>query len=116
MIDDPRKTARLVAALEASLPFETRLSASLAQMLSERSPELAVPARCKVVNVTYAGEEGGIVCGLDLGGTEGRAAHHISITLLHFDRKLPIYSQIEAYRRHRIKKLKREAHRDDQWR
>lgn len=51
MIDDPDKTDHLVEALEASLPVETRLSASLIQTLSKRSPDGAIPARCNVVSV-----------------------------------------------------------------
>jgi hypothetical protein len=115
MIDDPDKTDRLVDALEASLPVETRLSASLIQTLSKRSPDVAIPARCNVVSVFYAGEEGGIVCALDIGGPDTKSAHLVSITHLIFERKLPLFGQIDAYQRHRIKKLKQQARRNDRW-
>lgn len=115
MIDDPDKTDRLVDVLEASLPVETRLSASLIQTLSKRSPDVAIPARCNVVSVFYAGEEGGIVCALDIGGPDTKSAHLVSITHLIFERKLPLFSQIDAYQRHRIKKLKQQARRNDRW-
>jgi len=115
MIDDPDKTDRLVDALEASLPVETRLSASLIQTLSKRSPDVAIPARCNVVSVFYAGEEGGIVCALDIGGPDTKSAHLVSITHLIFERKLPLFSQIDKYQRHRIKKLKQQARRNDRW-
>jgi hypothetical protein len=115
MIDDPDKTDRLVDALEASLPVETRLPASLIQTLSKRSPDVLVPARCNVVSVFYMGEEGGIVCALDIGGPDTKTPHLVSITHLIFERKLPLYSQIDAYQRHRIKKLKQQARRDDRW-
>jgi hypothetical protein len=115
MIDDPDKTDRLVDALEASLPVETRLSASLIQTLSKRSPDVAIPARCNVVSVFYAGEEGGIVCALDIGGPDTKSVHLVSITHLIFERKLPLFSQIDAYQRHRIKKLKQQARRNDRW-
>ena len=115
MIDDPDKTDRLVDALEASLPVETRLSASLIQTLSKRSPDVAIPARCNVVSVFYAGEEGGIVCALDIGGPDSKSAHLVSITHLIFERKLPLFSQIDKYQRHRIKKLKQQARRNDRW-
>lgn len=59
MIDDPAKTGRLVNALEASLPIETRLPASLIRTLPARDPNAAIPARCNVVRVFYTGEEGG---------------------------------------------------------
>ena len=68
MIDDPEKTDRLVAELKASLPVETRLSQILIRTLSKQTPDLAIPDSCNVVSIFYTGEEGGIVCGLDIGG------------------------------------------------
>lgn len=114
MIDDLDKTDRLVAALEASLPVETRLAASLIATLSKRSPDVAIPARCSVVGVFYMGEEGGIVCALDIGGPDTKTSHLVSITHLIFERKLSLFRQIDAYQRHRIKKLK-QAHRNQPW-
>jgi hypothetical protein len=113
MIDDPDKTVRLVDALEASLPIETRLSASLIQTLSKRSSDVAIPAKCNVVSVFYMGEEGGIVCALDIGGPNTKTPHLVSITHLIFERKIPLFSQIDAYQRHRVKKLKQQARRND---
>jgi hypothetical protein len=114
MIDDPAKTGRLVDALEASLPIETRLPASLILTLSVQDPDAAIPARCNIVGIFYAGEEGGIVCALDVGGPNTETAHIVSITNLNFDRKVPLFSQINAYQRHRTKKLKQQARRNDQ--
>jgi hypothetical protein len=51
---------------------------------------------------------GGILCGLDIGGAETEAAHVVSITHLTFDRRVPLSREIEAYQRHRIKKLKQQ--------
>ncbi len=113
MIDD--KTVRLIEALEMFLPFETRLPASLVRTLSERCPGASIPARCNVASVFYMGEEGGIMCALDIGGPGTKTAHLVSITHLTFDRKVPLFRQIDAYRRHRIKKLKKQAGRSDIW-
>jgi hypothetical protein len=115
MIDDPDKTNRLIDALEASLPIETRLSASLIQTLSKQSPDVAIPARCNVVSVFYMGEEGGIMCALDIGGPDTKNPHLVSITHLIFERKVPLFSQINAYQRHRIKKIKQQAGRNNRW-
>jgi hypothetical protein len=107
MIDDPEKTDRLVAELEASLPIETRLSQTLKGSLSKQSPDLAIPDSCHVTRIFYAGEEGGIMCGLDIGAdTKGQCI--ISITHLTFPRRIPLFRQIDAYQRHRIKKLKQQ--------
>jgi len=113
MIDDPDKTARLIDALEASLPIETTLPAFLMHSLSQRTPDMAIPARCNVVSVFYMGDEGGIMCALDIGGPNAESAHLVSITHLIFERRVPLHRQIDAYQRHRIKKLKQQARRDD---
>ena len=112
MIDDPDKTERLIAALEASLPVEARPTAALMATLSQQSPDVAIPATCSVAKVFYAGEEGGIVCALDIGGPDGGTPYVVSITHLIFQRKLSLFRQIDAYQRHRIKKLKQQARRD----
>jgi hypothetical protein len=106
MIDDPDKTSRLFDALKASLPVEARLRASLIQLLSETNPGLTTPTKCDVVEVFYAGEEGGILCRLQLGQPDDHAAHVVSITHLVFERKLPFFRHIDAYQRHRVKKIK----------
>ena len=88
------------------LPVEARLSTSVVQLLSNDSPSVTIPPKCHVVNVSYAGEDGGIVCGLALGGPDSRATHFVSITHLIFERKLPLFRQNDAYQRHRVKKIK----------
>jgi hypothetical protein len=109
MIDDPEKTDRLVVALKASLPLETRLSQTLMRALAKQAPDLAIPARCKVVSIFYAGEGGGVVCGLDIGGPETKTPYLVSITHLSFERQTPLFRQIDSYQRHRIKKLKQQS-------
>jgi hypothetical protein len=109
MIDDPEKTGRLVVEMKASLPMETRLSQTLIRTLAKQSPDLTIPASCSVVSIFYAGEEGGIVCGLDIGGSQTKAPHFVSITHLGFDRHTSLFRQIDAYQRHRIKKLKQQV-------
>ena len=108
MIDDPAKTDRLVAEMEASLPFETRLSPNAKSTLAKQSPDSAIPDRCMVTKIFYMGEEGGIVCGLNIGGPDAKTPLFVSITHLIFDRRCPMFRQIEAYQRHRVKKLKQQ--------
>jgi len=108
MIDDPEKTDRLLVELKASLPVRTRLSQNLIRMFARKSPDLSIPSICSIVSVFYAGDEGGIVCGLDVGGSETKALHFVSITHLSFDRRMPLFRRIATYQHHRIKKLKRQ--------
>ena len=108
MIDDPEKTDRLVAELEASLPLETLLSQTLKGSLIKQSSDLDIPDRCNVTSIFYMGEEGGIVCGLGIGGPETKTPYIVSITHLIFERRIPLFRQIDTYQRHRIKKLKQQ--------
>lgn len=109
MIDDPDKTDRLTAATEASLPLKTRLSPTVKRALAQQSPESTIPDRCMVTEIFYTGDEGGIVCRLDIGGPDTKAPFMVSITHLIFDRRCPVFRQIEAYQRHRVKKLKQQS-------
>ena len=109
MIDDPEKTDRLMTELESSLPLETKLQQHVKSALSEQSLDIAIPDRCNVTKLFYMGEEGGIVCGLDVGGPDTKTPFIVSITHLIFDRQSPLFRQIEAYQRHRVKKLKQQV-------
>jgi len=53
------------------------------------------------------GDDGGIACHLDFGFTDTENAHIVSITHLRFDRKHPLARKIEAYCKHRVKRLKK---------
>jgi hypothetical protein len=109
MIDNPEKTGHLIAQLKESLPVETRLTQTLTRTIAGQSPDLAIPDRCKVTSIFYTGDEGGILCGLNLGGPDTKTPYFVSITHLSFDRRMPLFRQIGAYQRHRIKKLKQQT-------
>jgi hypothetical protein len=107
MIDHPETTERLLARLEAALPIPARLTPELQASLRAENAGAAIPANCDVTWVTYMGDEGGIVCKLDLGpGVEKDA--FTSITHLRFDARLPLAREIAAYQKHRVKRFKRQ--------
>ena len=108
MIDDPEKTDRLIAELKASLPVETRLSQVLIGTLIKQAPDIEIPNSCNVISIFYMGEEGGIMCGLDIGGSDTKNPYIVSMTHLNFNKRVPLFRQIDAYQRHRIKKLKQQ--------
>jgi hypothetical protein len=112
MIDDPQKTDLLIAMLKESLPIEANVTQYLAGTLMRQSPDVAIPKKCNVTSVFYTGDLGGILCGLDIGGAETKTPHVVSITHLAFDRRVPLSREIDAYQRHRIKKLKQQQGRD----
>jgi hypothetical protein len=108
MIDDPKKTHRLIAEMRASLPLETRPSPNLGKLLSKQAPGTRLPSRCVVTEVFYTGDEGGIACRLGIDGSDTNTPFIVSITHLDFDRRSPLFREIDAYRRHRIKKLRKQ--------
>jgi hypothetical protein len=108
MIDDPWKTDLLMSMLTEALPIEANVTQYLAGVLTQKSPEITLPKKCNVTSVFYTGDMGGILCGLDIGGTETETAHVVSITHLTFDRRVPLSREIESYQHHRIKKLKQQ--------
>ena len=109
MIDDPWKTDVLMKGLKGSLPIETNISQRLEGVLAKQSPDILIPCKCNVIDVFYAGDEGGIVCCLDIGGRNTKTAHLVSITHLTFDRRVPLAREIGVYQRHRIKKMKQQT-------
>ena len=97
-----------MAMLKEALPIPANVTPYLARELSKQSPDISIPSRCNVIDVIYSGDIGGIVCCLDLGGPNTEIAHAVSITHLSFNRNIPMAREIEAYQRHRNKKLKQQ--------
>ena len=106
MIDDPEATERLLARLKAALPIPARLTPELQASLRAENAGTAIPTNCNVTWVSYMGDEGGIVCKLDLGPDVEKGAF-TSITHLRFDARLPLARDIAAYQKHRVKRLTR---------
>ena len=77
MIDHPEITERLIAKLNAALPIPARLTPELQALLRRRTPARRSRAR-QITWISYAGDEGGIVCKLDFGPDIENAAfvHH----------------------------------------
>ena len=62
MLDNPEKTARLLAALKATVPFKVELVPTLVAYLRAQHVAIADQTQHIVSNLSYAGDEGGIVC------------------------------------------------------
>ena len=103
MIDNPDQTERLLAKLDAALPVPARMAPELAASLQAPNPA----QDCTITWISYAGDEGGIVCRLDLaqGSNSGIV---VSITHLRFHPHLPLARDIAAYQKHRAKRLRRQ--------
>lgn len=109
MIDDIEATGRLQAQIEAALPLPARPTPELLTMLRQQNPTMKLAPDCRIVALSYAGDEGGIVCKLDFGEDETRQAAYVSLTHLRFDPRLPLARDIETYQRRRVKRLRRQA-------
>lgn len=107
MLDHPRKTEALVAMLKAGLPFEVELAPTVIKQLRDDGAAVADKARYVVSDVSYAGDEGGIVC--HIVPPEGRDAIVISLTYVRMLRLTPLATAIHSYQKHRLKKLKKQA-------
>jgi hypothetical protein len=104
MLDNPEKTARLLADLKAAVPFE--LTPPLIRQLQAENV-LDADRKQVVYNLSYAGDEGGIVCHLSPPGETGRALV-VSLTHVLVPRSMPLASAVLAYQKHRVKKLKKQ--------
>lgn len=107
MLDKPEKTRQLLAALKEALPFEVNLTQPAAAAIAEQRGAAAVNPQQIVSDVSYAGDEGGIMC--HLLPEEGHHAIFISLTHVRVPRSLPLASAIIDYQKHRSKKLKKEG-------
>jgi hypothetical protein len=106
MLDKPEKTRQLVATLNEALPFEVELMPHVVTHLRSQKIANAVELRQIVSKVSYAGDEGGIVCHLLPKETENVII--LSLTQVRVDRSLPFAPEVFDYQKHRVKKLKKQ--------
>jgi hypothetical protein len=107
MLDNPERTARLLAALKAQVPFEVELVSSVVNYLRAQGITAADQPRHVVSDVSYAGDEGGIVCHIVPPGN--REALVVSLTQVRVPRSMPFAAAVADYRKHRVKKLKKQT-------
>jgi hypothetical protein len=108
MIDNFAQVARLLSKLEAALPLVAHIPPELAEALREDSEAGRLPAVCQVTEVSYAGDEGGIMCRFHL-GPELERPFFVSITHLRFDGRSPFAGEIAAYQKRRVRRIRRLA-------
>jgi hypothetical protein len=108
MLDHPEKTARLLAALKAAVPFEVELAPSLIEHLQTENLAEADRTHHVVSDFSYAGDEGGIMCHLARPEEEGRALV-VSLTYVRVPRSIPLARPVAEYQKHRVKKLRKQG-------
>lgn len=110
MLDHPEKTARLLAALKAAVPFDVELLPALIDYLRAENLTAEVKTRQSVSDLSYAGDEGGIVCHLSP-SAETRQALVVSLTHVRVPCSMPLSAAVASYQKHRVKKLKKQGQR-----
>ena len=107
MLDNPEKTARLMIAMTAAIPFEVELTSSTITYLRAQHIGDNVKPMQTVVKVSYAGDEGGILCHLQPEHTESVII--VSLTHVRMHRSLSLAAAVLDYQKHRVKKLKKQG-------
>src|ERR1700730_2023911 len=105
MLDNPEKTFRLLALLKSALPFEVELAGHLIKRLEAENAAVGAQTRQVVSDLSYAGDEGGIVCHMVSQGK--REALIVSLTHVRIPRTMPFAADVADYQKHRVKKLKK---------
>ena len=107
MIDHPERTARLLAELKAAVPFKVALTPQLVAHLRAEQIAVATDTGHTVSDLSYAGDEGGIVC--HLAPSDGGAALFVSLTHVRVPRSMPFAAAVSQYQKNRVKKLKKQG-------
>ena len=106
MLDKPEKTLALIATLKAAAPFEVEMTQQLQVKLRAENIAADIGPRQMVRDISYAGEEGGILCRIEPDNL-GKALV-VSLTHLTVRRNLPFAAAVLDYQKHRLKKLKKQ--------
>jgi hypothetical protein len=107
MLDNPEKTARLMAALKLAVPFEVNLTPEVVKQLQAENVANPDQTHRTVSDLSYAGDEGGIVCHIQPEGAESVVV--VSLTHVRVPRKLPFAAAVLDYQKHRVKKLRKQG-------
>jgi hypothetical protein len=107
MLDDPRKTSWLMAEMKAAVPFKVALTPWLIQHLQAQDDDIANATEHVVSDLSYAGDEGGIVC--HIAPSVGQKMLVVSLTHVRVPRAKPFAAAVLQYQKHRVKKLKKQG-------
>jgi hypothetical protein len=106
MLDNPEKTARLLAALKAAVPFEVELTPQVVKQLQAEGLAHADQPHRTVSDLYYAGDEGGILC--RIAPPDEQRELFISLTHVRMPRTMPLAAAVIDYQKHRVKKLRKQ--------
>jgi hypothetical protein len=108
MLDHPGKTSKLLATLKTAVPFEVALTEQLLKYLQDQYNSAADRSFYTVSDVSYAGDDGGIVCHI-VPPEKQEAVVIVSLTKVRVPRSMPFAAAVADYQKHRVKKLKKQG-------
>ena len=108
MIDNQDQVERLLLKLTEVLPLPALVPPALMANLRGESSAAKITLDCKITEVLYLGDEGGVMCHVTFDDEQKEKVFLVSITHLAFDRRLPVAREIAAYQKHRIKRIRRD--------
>lgn len=106
MIDDYDQALELVSKMKVHLPIPARPTATMMRALREQGRKTTRDQKLLIQNVFYAGDEGGIMCGMAL-SEDAKEALVVSITHLRIDPRHPLAGGIRVYQQERTRRLAR---------
>ncbi len=107
MLDNPNNTFELITKLKAALPFEVELTPEVIESLRTGEPAAVVKPQQVVSDVSYLGDEGGIMCHI-IPKESSVNPIVISITHVRMSRKQLLAKAVFNYQKHRVKKIKKQ--------
>lgn len=108
MIDHFEQAIELMEDMRAELPIAVQPTPELLQTLKNKSRVLPAEDEWRIDFLFYAGDEGGIVCGIEL-PKERAEAVVVSLTHLRIDHARLLSQRIRKYQSKRAKKLARQS-------
>lgn len=106
MIDDYDRAMELMRKMEAHLPIPAQPAATMVRALCDQGRKITRDEELQIQSVFYAGDEGGIMCGMAL--PEGaKEALVVSLTHLQVGARHPLAQEIHAYQVERASRLAR---------
>ena len=93
---------------QGGCPIRCQLMPALIKRLQAESIATSNETCQTVSDVSYAGDEGGIVC--HIVPPDRREALVVSLTHLRVSRTMPLASAVVDYQKHRVKKLKKQSY------
>jgi hypothetical protein len=94
----------LVRKMKAQLPVPARPTSTMVRALQDQGRKIARDQELSIQDVFYAGDEGGIMCGMEL-SEDAKEALVVSMTHLQVDLHHPLAKEIRAYQRERMRRL-----------